>query len=467
MARDRHGLPDDDSPRDSRKRPEVRASPGGIIHTYQAYDPKTFPSPTSPPPDVVSGAFEHLLAYGGMRELTEEELARAVHLDPSQIRGLGPSLDALIAMLQERKRRILAAWETRTVQERARRAYRDQAAGMEPPPHLGRRFRRDVDGEQLRDLEGLWYRVEDEQTPFARDLLHLVERLGEKYQVDLLAADHEFTGRKPMTVPEALEIKAELEAIDALLEQLREARETAQIAVIDMEQLAGFAEPGDLDELRALQQQVSDYLREMAERQGLEFTPDGYRLTPKAMRLFQGHLLEAIFSDLQAARSGRHTGPIEGEGPVELPRTRGYEFGDSVTHMDATQSMLNAMLRDGPGLPVRMRPEDIEIHQTRNTPKCATTVVMDMSGSMRYDGQYVNVKRMAIAIDGLVRREYPGDFLRVIEMYTFAKLRTIAEVPSLMPKPVSVYDPVVRLSADMSDERITEMDIPPHFTNIQ
>jgi uncharacterized protein with von Willebrand factor type A (vWA) domain len=36
-----------------------------------------------------------------------------------------------------------------------------------------------------------------------------------------------------------------------------------------------------------------------------------------------------------------------------------------------------------------------------------------------------------------------------------------------MPKPVTVYDPVVRLKADMSDPRVSEMLIPPHFTNIQ
>jgi uncharacterized protein with von Willebrand factor type A (vWA) domain len=52
-------------------------------------------------------------------------------------------------------------------------------------------------------------------------------------------------------------------------------------------------------------------------------------------------------------------------------------------------------------------------------------------------------------------------------MYTFAKPRTIAELPSLMPKPVTVHQSVVRLKADMNDERISEFDIPPHFTNIQ
>ena len=31
---------------------------GGIIHTYQRYDPKNFPSPTQPPPDLVSPAFK-------------------------------------------------------------------------------------------------------------------------------------------------------------------------------------------------------------------------------------------------------------------------------------------------------------------------------------------------------------------------------------------------------------------------
>ena len=70
---------------------------------------------------------------------------------------------------------------------------------------------------------------------------------------------------------------------------------------------------------------------------------------------------------------------------------------------------------------MRLKQEDIDIHRTRNTPKCATCVLMDMSGSMRYDGQYVNVKRMGLALDGLIRREYPGDYLQFIEMFTFAK----------------------------------------------
>ena len=56
---------------------------------------------------------------------------------------------------------------------------------------------------------------------------------------------------------------------------------------------------------------------------------------------------------------------------------------------------------------MRLKPDDIVIHRTRNNPKCATAVLLDMSGSMRYDGQYVNVKRMGLALDGLIRTRVP------------------------------------------------------------
>src|SRR5207253_430942 len=223
---------------------------GGIIHTYQKYDPVNLPAPTRPPPDLVSPALEHFLMFGDARRLTDEELARAIHLDPSQIAGLGPSLDALVAMLLERKRKILAKFETESVQGRARKEYQKAAGKVEPPPKLRERFKQAIQDEQLRDLE--------------------------------------------------------------LLEQ--------------------FAEPGDLDKLEELQRMIENYVREMAERQGLERDGGGkgFRLTPKAYRLFQGRLLERIFSDLKASRSGRHQGPIVGEGAVEMSQTKQYEFGDSL-----------------------------------------------------------------------------------------------------------------------------------------
>lgn len=442
-------------------------SVGGVIHTYQRYDPKNIPSPNTPPPDLLSGAFNHLLAYGSLRELTDEELARAVKLDPSQIAGLGPSLEALMEMLRERKRKILETYETGKVKREAAEQYKRLGREMKPTRDMADRFDRAFREEQLYDLERLWYRVGNERSPFARQLVQLVDRLGNKYQIDELASKYEFTGHTPMTIPQALEIKEELETIDRLLKQLEEAAKTAQVGVIDMEELAEFAEPGDLDRLRELGKQIEEYIRHMAEQQGLEKTSRGYQLTPKAYRLFQGRLLERIFANIEAARTGRHQGPILGEGAVEMQQTKEYEFGDSIANMDIPGSMINAMIRGGAQLPIRMQTEDIQIHRTRNTPKCATVVLMDMSGSMRYDGLYINVKRMGLALEGLIRREYPGDYLQFVEIATFAKPRHVSELAALLPKPVTIYDPVVRLRADMSDPKMSEFDVPPHFTNIQ
>jgi uncharacterized protein with von Willebrand factor type A (vWA) domain len=441
---------------------------GGIIHAYQKYDPAEFPPPTQPPPDLISPAFEQAMMYGEFRELSEEELARAVRLDPSQIQGLGPSIDYLKAILEERKRKILETYEAKTVQKKARRAFQQAAKNVRVPKKLAEAYQQAVHREQPYLLEALWYRAERQKGDLSTDLLKVASRMADKHNIEELDSKYEFTGNESMSVPKALEIKDELEKIDELLQQLEEAAKSAQIGLIDMEMLSEFTQPGDMEQLEEMRRQVENMIREQAERQGLQRDSNGqFRLTPQAYKIFQGRLLERIFSELAPSRTGRHQGDIVGEGAVELQQTKPYEFGDSVANMDIPQTVINALLRQGDERPLRLHGDDIEIHKTRNHPKCATCVIMDMSGSMRYDGQYMNVKRMALALQGLIQSEYPGDFLRFIEMYTFAKLRAAGEIINLMPKPVTIHDPWVQLKADLSDPEISEHQIHPHFTNIQ
>lgn len=452
----------------------TRDTLGGIVHTYQRYDPARIPPPRSPETDIASAMMEHLLAVGDLEEveLTPEQLADAIVLDPEDLKGLGPSIDSLKRRLEEHRRKILERYETESVRKKARREYRDAASKARPPSIHREAFERAVREEQIRRLERLWYAQDDDQSRFAADLTGLIERLGAVYQLDELAAKWKFTGREKLGVEEALEVKATLEEIERLLQQLEEAKKNARIALIDMEALAEYAEAGELDELERLRQQVQQAVEEAAARQGLEKGKRGYELTPKAMRLFQAKLLEKIFASLDPSRTGRHQGNITGDGAVEMVATRPYAFGDAVAHMDIPGSLVSAMLRQASeGRPVggrlRLDSRDIEVHKTRNTPKCATSVILDMSGSMRYGGLYVDVKKMALALQGLIQREYPGDFVQFIEMASFAKPRSVGEIVKLLPKPVTIFDSVVRLRADMADPEMTEDVVPPHFTNIQ
>ena len=437
-----------------------------MIHTYRGYDPQRFPMPAAAAPDLVTPAFDHMMAYGSMDALTPEQLADAIELDPSQIAGLGPSISSLLAILKERKRKILTTYETQAVRSLADIAFDQAAKRADPPSAMRTAFERAVREEQIADLERLWYHL-DQRGKFARQLVGLIDVLGNKYQIEELAAKYDFTGKKAMDVPKALEIKEELETIDRLIKQLKEAAKNAKVYLINMEELSRFVNEEQVEGLEQLRRQVEQMLQHLAEEQGLHQEGGQYRLTPKAFKIFQSKLLDEIFSDLQAAKTGRHQVEITGDGSVEMQRTRPYEFGDSLANMDVGSSMINAMVRGGPGLPIRMKPEDIEIHETRNTPKCATVVCMDMSGSMRFNGQYINVKRMALALHGLIRTEYPGDFVDFVEVCTLPRRRHISEVPQLLPKPVTIFDSVVRLKADMSSEHIGEHDIHPHFTNIQ
>lgn len=441
---------------------------GGVLHTYTKYDPIKFPSPTQPPPDIVSPLMNQMMAYGAPRQLTEEELANAIRLDPEQFKNLGPSLDMIKAMLEERRRKILETYETKGVQFDAKKVFRKKAKNFDGiPKDMKAAYKEAVAREQLYDLENLWYSVGDDASPLAQHLVGLMGKLGDKYQIDELASKWHFTGHESMTIPQALEIKEELERIEELLEQVEQASENAQLAILDMDQLGEFMDDETMHSLEEMKKQIDEYVKEIAERQGLNKKDGRYEVTPQAMRVFQNKLLSRIFSHLKASNSGRHTGDVQGEGAVELQVTKPYEFGDSITQMDIPQSFINAMIRDPSQKQIRLKSEDIEIHRTRNNPKAATVIVMDMSGSMRYDGQYINVKRMAMAMDGLIRSEYPGDYLNFIEMYTFGKLRRQGEIIELMPKPVTLHDPFVQLKVDMSRPEVSEHMVHQHFTNIQ
>lgn len=450
------------------ERTNTPAARPGLYHTYQKYDPLRIPPPSAPATDLVSPLMDWMLMTGSQSsELTEEQLRRAVRIDPSQLGGLGPSLASLRRFLLERKAKILSTYEPESAERQAAEDYENLRRRIKPPQPLEQDFRRAALGQQRYHLERLWYRLSDQKTQFGRQLVRLIGDLETLTEVQQLRAKYAFTGRQSLTPDEAIEVKAELEKIDELLKQLEEAEKTGQIGLIDLDELQDFVQEGDPGALDQIRDYLDQVIEQMAEREGLERAKGGWRLSPKAMRLYQSRLLAKIFSQLQASRTGRHSATPLGEGVAELPTTRAYQFGDSVATMDWTQSLTNALIRQRDQRPLRLLPEDMQLHRTQNRPKCATVVIGDMSGSMRYDGQYVNVKRMALALDGLIRSEYPGDSVSFIEMYSFAKQRSVSEFMESMPKPVTIHDPVVQLRYDMSRDDITESMVHPHFTNIQ
>ena len=124
----------------------TRDSLGGIVHTYQRYDPVAVPPPRPLESDLASAAMEHLLEFGDLDDLnlTPEQLADAIVLEPDQIRGLGPSLDAVKRKLEELRRQILERYEAESVRKRARLSFHESAAKSHPPAKHREAFERAV-----------------------------------------------------------------------------------------------------------------------------------------------------------------------------------------------------------------------------------------------------------------------------------------------------------------------------------
>ena len=386
---------------------------GGIIHTYQKYDPVNFPSPDRPAarPGLAGLRAPALLrqhAAGSPRRNWPTPSASTRRRSAGSGRASSHRRDAPRA----RSARSSPPTRPATAQEAARKQFHDAAdeaaAARRSSPSAFQRG--GAGGATPRPGEPLLSRPATTATRSPAQLL----QPGREARREVPGRR---TGRRStsspaaqqMTVPKALEVKEELETIDKLLKQLEEAKKTAQIGVIDLEELAEFAEPGDMEQpprpAAADQRVPARAGRAAGDRAGPQ---GGFQLTPKALPAVPVEAADdASSSELQASRTGRHpdAGHRRGGGRDAADQAvRVRRLGHAHGHPGVDDQ------RPAPrraGLPVRLKPDDIVIHKTRNNPKCATCVLLDMSGSMRYDGQYVNVKRMGLALDGLIRTRVP------------------------------------------------------------
>ncbi len=223
------------------------------------------------------------------------------------------------------------------------------------------------------------------------------------------------------------------------------------------------------DVLRNLDDVDDDDLPEVVEliqKEGLiERDEEGkWRVTPRGVRRVQDKSLHELFQTFNRDALGRHETAQKGEGTVSLEDVRPYVYGDSLANIDMHETLKNAYVRQGGGVPIRLSHEDYVVHETEYQTRCATVVLIDMSGSMGRYGKYYTTKKVAIALQAMVRAQYPQDSLQMIGFYTFASPMTERQLLNSAPKPVSMYDSRIHLRFDLDKP---QGRVPQHFTNIQ
>ncbi|HUG93552.1 MAG TPA: VWA domain-containing protein [Planctomycetaceae bacterium] len=219
-----------------------------------------------------------------------------------------------------------------------------------------------------------------------------------------------------------------------------------------------------LDQLERWEQEHPDVVELLLERGFVERDADGrYIVTPRGVRRVENKALDDLFQITRKDRLGKHETGFRGPGQTRHEESKPYEYGDPVANLNMHETLKNALYRQGGGAPVHVAEDDFVIYDTEYQTSCATVVLLDMSGSMSRYGKYGAAKRIALALQALVRGKYQGDSLQVVGFYTYASPLSERELLNSAPKPVSIYDPRVRLRINLDQP---PRFVPEHFTNI-
>jgi len=231
-----------------------------------------------------------------------------------------------------------------------------------------------------------------------------------------------FEGDESLTLDGALAQIARLQAMERLEDALTDVDAPGDLADIDRDQvreLLGDDAVRDLDVL-------DDLARRLEEAGYLTRDGDHLELTPRGSRKIGQKVLDDLFARLQRDAFGGHRLDRGGRGGEREETTKPFEFGDPF-HLDLRGTLANALAREE-NAPVRrgargvrLTAADFEVYRTEQLTRTATVLLVDMSRSMLLRGCFLAAKKVAVALDTLIRTQYPRDHLTVIGFAYYAR----------------------------------------------
>lgn len=234
------------------------------------------------------------------------------------------------------------------------------------------------------------------------------------------------TGDERLGLPQATEALAELADLESLDASLNDGFTRLDLDDIDegaVERALGRQARDDLAALRELQQQL--------EQQGF-LVNDGERLelTPKAIRRIGRSALRAVFASLDAASRGQHAVTRTGAAGELTGTSRDWTFGDEQP-IDVVRTVRRAMHRRMVSGGTALMADDFEVHETETTTRAAVALLIDQSFSMVVNDTWRQAKTMALALHTLASTAYPLDAMEIIAFANVARVVRPHELPDL------------------------------------
>ena len=286
----------------------------------------------------------------------------------------------------------------------------------------------------------------------AVDLDELVKRMGDFFLQS--GFESQFYGVSEMDNQRSMEALKEaiLRALqegdllpeDAMSEELRKMLQSAQAqnsqAVKDlleklMDRLAqeGFINPQQPPQVTPPHQNSArGSLGQPQERQ----TEARFEITDKTIDFLGFKTLQDLMGSVGRSSFGRHDTRDLSTGVECGGVSRPYEFGDTL-NMDVSETLFNAVRREGVKVPIEMTYSDLMVHQCEYHSSCATVLLLDCSHSMILYGEdrFTPAKRVAMALSHLIRTQYPGDTLSLVLFHDSAEEVPLGELARVQVGP--------------------------------
>lgn len=368
-------------------------------------------------PDAVFEKFAELLSYTDDAQQARDWLLRhGFENDSIQVVGLDEFLEMLREEIRNRqsqynldraldglRERLEDALDAEREARRGDSGDEGRAGEADPFGHLSRRL-----SEALSQLAGERFADADARSAID-DLLEEIDDVRRVEDFQRQFGDL-FDGPESLDFEEALALIREMENLRRLEENLV----TGNLERVEIQDLGDLLGDRAAQDFRNLRQVVllldnSGYL---TQREGR------VRLSAKGTRKIGQLALRDIYQTLLRDRAGGHASDHRGLSEVRPERTRPYHYGDPLA-LDVVRTLKNALAR-GSGLPLEVRPDDFEIMETLHSTTSSTVLLLDMSWSMSWEGRFAAAKRVALAMESLIRTRFPRDYFSVVGFYTRA-----------------------------------------------
>ena len=392
---------------------------------------------------------EYLSYTDDIRQATDWMMRQGMDFDGVKVMGLEEFLEQLRQEMRQRYRdfnlkNALSELEQRLdeILDRERAtldAMRGRKESVEEKERQLQRVPRRL-SEALRKLENYEFENAGAKQDFdellneyenVRDL----ENFRERY-------NHMFHWPKSLEYREALDLMREMERMRQLEQDLMSGNfET--ISMEDLKEMLGQQAHQDFQNLRQVMMLLnqSGYMAQKG---------DHMQLSPKGVRRIGQLALRDIYQGLLKDRSGSHVTDHRGITEMRPEETRPYAFGDPL-NLNLVATLKHALARR-PGVPLALNPDDFEIYENDYGSSSSTVLCLDMSWSMSWEGRFAAAKKVAMALETLIRSKFPRDFFSIVGFFTRAvelKLKDLPEASWNMGDPFTNLQDGLRLAADL------------------